>query len=482
MRAMMDRYLDALDRFRAATAGDPTQALRLEDGHLPDEQAADIFAYVFDRQPSRSRHDLSSDPGTENTRTMTSERIQVAVGNEGRHLFDAIRDPRVRIVTLSEDVQPDLIVFPCSRFRRFDNVPAVKLSDRLRAAIETRAVSLVFDSSLEGVPHKPDITAALHQVIHQLGAVPQQCVYVTQDRQYEGDYRAHCVTHGIEPVHVLTHDYWIWDSLKEYQSGGVEVFERRLEAFRNRSAHRDRKFVSLNRTPRPTKILFLLRLMRDSLWDEAFVSFGGFKRKMDAPGKGRPSVDQLTRALPGFEDLVQELAPQLDRLDGVGRLLLGLEQFGWKNIDLSRASTAMDLAEYGESWFSVITETEMRARPARITEKVIKPLVNFHPLLVLGNPGALRMIREYGFVTFDELFDETYDDLLDPRQRFEHVYAQVVRLCEWSDEEWQRAEQSVVDKLVFNARWGLTEFPDAYRRDRDPVLVDLILGVTRARV
>jgi hypothetical protein len=349
------------------------------------------------------------------------------------------------------------------------------LPERLRATVETGRVGLVFDTSLEGVAHKPDITAALHAVVAQLGATPGQCVYVTQDRQYESDYRAYCASNRLAPVSVLTHDYWVWYALSEFHANGSQVFQQRLDAFRQRQPERIRRFVSLNRTPRPTKILFLLRLLRDGLWDRGFISFGGFKQNVSGPGKGRPSVDDLQRALPGFEDLVIELAPWLDRLDSVGRRLLGLDQHGWKNIDLGQASTASDLIEYEQSWFTVITETEMRPRASRITEKVIKPLVNFHPLVVFGNPGALKMIREYGFVTFEELFDESYDEVLNPRQRFDLTYEQVVRACGWSETEWRQSEKRIEDKLVFNAKWGLTDFPTAYRRRRDVTLVDRIL-------
>ena len=33
------------------------------------------------------------------------------------------------------------------------------------------------------------------------------------------------------------------------------------------------------------------------------------------------------------------------------------------------------------------------------------------------------MIRSYGFVTFEEMLDEGYDDDWDPRRRFDRVYA-----------------------------------------------------------
>src|SRR3954466_7065565 len=294
---------------------------------------------------------------------MVPDQITFFIAAEGRHLFDAMQDPRVRVVVAHANVQPDLVVFPCSRHRRFENVAALTLPHPLREHIE-RGAGLVFDASLEGVLHKQDITAALHGVIQQLGGDPHRSVYVTQDRQYEADYQVYCRGAGIEPVSVLTYDYWVWFALDQYKDNGAHVFEQRLARFRARAPHRARKFVSLNRTPRPIKILFLLRLIHDGLWNDGFISFGGFRQGAEGPGKGRPTADELKRALPGFEDLVDGLAPSVRTLNAHGRILLGVEQFGSKKIDLGQVSTAVDLEEFGQSWFTAAIETEMRPRPS----------------------------------------------------------------------------------------------------------------------
>jgi hypothetical protein len=180
--------------------------------------------------------------------------------------------------------------------------------------------------------------------------------------------------------------------------------------------------------------------------------------------------------MPGFDDKVAELAPFLDALDARGRVLLGMEQHGWTRLELWNAGLAADLAEYDQSWFSVATETEMRPRLSRITEKSVKPLANFHPMLVLGNPGSLQMVRSHGFVTFEEIFDESYDDELDPRKRFDMVYGELTRLCRLDEKDLLAMERRVTEKLIFNAKWGFTEFPGEYRRQRDAELVDQILA------
>ena len=409
---------------------------------------------------------------------MSHPTVTVLVAAEGRHLFDGIHDARVRVTTDCA-VDPRLVVLPVSRFRRFENLAQLSLPEPVCRSIADGRTGLVFDASLEGVRHKPDITAALHEAIHRLGGAPQQAMYVTQDRRYEAEYRSYCAAHGLEPVTVLTHDYWIWAALAEYEATGEQAYQARLAAFRERHPTRSRRFVSLNRTPRPTKILFLLSLLRDGLWDHGYISFGGFRQKAGSPGKDRPTASSLRQALPGFDDLIGQLAPHLDRLDSYGRVLLGLERQGWHRLELGDSGRAVALEECDDTWFSVVPDTEMRPRPSRITEKALKPLVNFHPLLVLGNPDALKMIRSYGFVTFGEIVDERYDDEWDPRRRFDLVYAEVRRLCAATDGEWQRFEQQVSEKLAFNARWGLTRFPSVYRQQYDRALVSDLLIATR---
>jgi hypothetical protein len=406
--------------------------------------------------------------------------ITVIPGHRGRHLFQGILDPRIRLLEALTEAVPDLIVFPCGQDRRFEKATSITIPADVQRGISEGRVGLVFDASTEGIPHKPDISAALHTTIEQLHASPEQCVYVTQDRQYETDYISHCASSGwTRPVRVLVHDYWIWDAVSHFAENGETVYSERLQAFRSRRANRRRRFISLNRTPRPIKILFLLRLLHDGLWDSGFISFGGFRSDREGPGKPQPAREEMIRALPGFEDIVHDVMPHMDALRGFGRHLLGMERHQWQRLELWNAGMAADLEEYADCWFSAVTETEMRQRPCRITEKVLKPLVNFHPLIVFGNPGSLRMIREYGFVTFDNVIDESYDEELDPRRRFDQAYTELTRLCRTDERTLKQMEETIEDRLAFNARWGLTRLSTDIRRERDRDLVDAVLQASK---
>jgi hypothetical protein len=158
-----------------------------------------------------------------------------------------------------------------------------------------------------------------------------------------------------------------------------------------------------------------------------------------------------------------------------------MQRHDWQQLEVTKAILAVDLAEYDDCWFSLVTETDFRSRIFRVTEKILKPFVNFHPMLVLGNPGELRMARDLGFATFDDVFDESYDEETNQRRRFEHVYAQFTRWCRADESELARLEARLEEKLIFNARWGITRFPGIYRVQYDTALVNNILAAVEGR-
>jgi hypothetical protein len=403
-------------------------------------------------------------------------RLRVLVAAPGKQLFSVLGDPRVRVYPAEADAPaPDLVVYPCSQQPMLERLPPGLPAAALERVRSGKA-RVVFDASGEGHPHTPALAAALHGRLEQLGAPSERAVYITQDRTWEAAYLDHCRSAGVSrPMSVLVYDYWIKRFFAALESDGPRLYDKRLRAFRARPQARKKRFLSLNWTARPAKVFLLLRLMKDGLWDRGYISFGGFEQ-LGAAGKGGlPQVNKAMRGLDGFDDLYAELLPWLKRLDRKGQVRLGEPAAADPEGGLQLAGDAA-LAEYGQSWFSVVAESEMSGRPVRITEKPFKPLVNFHPLLVLGNPGALRMIRALGFETFPEMFDESWDDEPDPRRRFDLAYAELARLCRMDEAELARLEAAIVDKLARNARFGLTELPRRYRESIDAALIDQLAG------
>ena len=66
---------------------------------------------------------------------------------------------------------------------------------------------------------------------------------------------------------------------------------------------------------------------------------------------------------------------------------------------------------YDSTCFSFVCETAVELIHDRvlISEKTYKPIAFYHPFVILGPVGILQSLRNLGFETFENLFDESYD-------------------------------------------------------------------------
>jgi hypothetical protein len=107
----------------------------------------------------------------------------------------------------------------------------------------------------------------------------------------------------------------------------------------------------------------------------------------------------------------------------------------------------------------VVTETVYDDSRIHITEKTFKPIVLQQPFLIVGNRGALKYLRDYGFRTFGDLWDEGYDDL-----DHEHRISAVADICRditsWSPYRMRQAQYQIADTVKYNHDWFYGGFQD----------------------
>ena len=98
--------------------------------------------------------------------------------------------------------------------------------------------------------------------------------------------------------------------------------------------------------------------------------------------------------------------------------------YGWENCK-----------PYMDSYFSVVTETDFTNPTGYVSEKLWKPISFFQPFILVGNPGSLKFIKEFGFKTFSPLIDESYDEETNAMHRFAMIESEMVRLGKMSKED-----------------------------------------------
>ena len=74
-----------------------------------------------------------------------------------------------------------------------------------------------------------------------------------------------------------------------------------------------------------------------------------------------------------------------------------------------------------ETFLHIITETCYWERKCHLTEKTFKPIILKQPFVLLGCAYNLEYLKSYGFKTFDQWWDESYDYIEDPVRRLQAV-------------------------------------------------------------
>jgi hypothetical protein len=80
-------------------------------------------------------------------------------------------------------------------------------------------------------------------------------------------------------------------------------------------------------------------------------------------------------------------------------------------------SANVDFDSSRKAFVQIVTETDFYKDKLHLTEKVFKPIVAGQPFLLLAGQGNLSYLREYGFQTFGNYWDESYDRIADPGHR-----------------------------------------------------------------
>jgi hypothetical protein len=115
--------------------------------------------------------------------------------------------------------------------------------------------------------------------------------------------------------------------------------------------------------------------------------------------------------------------------------------------------TSCWLSNFDESADSLIyvpTETVYFGRRTHITEKTFKAIALEMPFVLIAPAGSLEYMREYGFRTFADVFDESYDQEIDDIQRIEKVVKLLKELDSLSVKERQQIHQACLPMVEHN--------------------------------
>jgi hypothetical protein len=91
--------------------------------------------------------------------------------------------------------------------------------------------------------------------------------------------------------------------------------------------------------------------------------------------------------------------------------------------------------ESADSLLYLVTETVATGRRHHLTEKTFKPIALGMPFVLVATHGSLEYLRSYGFKTFGDIWDESYDTIQDPHTRIRAIADLLKSLDDLSVEE-----------------------------------------------
>ena len=112
-----------------------------------------------------------------------------------------------------------------------------------------------------------------------------------------------------------------------------------------------------------------------------------------------------------------------------------------------------------DSYFSIVNEASGGWEAfnqdklfAYCTEKITKPLYYGHPFILIGWKNSLKFLKEMGFKTYDDIFDESYDELETWEERTKAVWKEVERVLTLPDEKFYEKFDKVQEKVIYNQK------------------------------
>ena len=99
----------------------------------------------------------------------------------------------------------------------------------------------------------------------------------------------------------------------------------------------------------------------------------------------------------------------------------------YRPFDNSNQIRSLPQSVYSNTYCSIIGETTFQhynnqTVPLMVTEKTYSAIANLHMFVIAGPLGCLQLLRDQGFETFGDLWDESYDTCRNEKMRLDKIF------------------------------------------------------------
>jgi len=200
-------------------------------------------------------------------------------------------------------------------------------------------------------------------------------------------------------------------------------------------------FLCFNRRFSDHRLMFYMLCKKKNLLDHFYMSMNSTH-----PESNAPFIDfakHLVYRMPEFGITEQDALSASDILP----LILDTPNFSQYPMEKTTDSVA-DL--YSNSLINIVNETYFFNNIIHITEKTYKPIAYMQPFIMVAAPRSLKHIKDMGFKTFDQYWDESYDLEKDHVKRLTMIMNLVESISNWPEEQKIQFSHAVAGILKYN--------------------------------
>lgn len=254
----------------------------------------------------------------------------------------------------------------------------------------------------------------------------------------QSEYRAFKKEYGIDDPFIKIY------SIDYFRQHYRNTLDNLNEDYLNRNLfHLNKKkdFVCYNGKIRLHRLFATYELKKRHLLDNALYSFIG---------------ETVTSNFKNNEDYIKELNKftyndnkLVEYIKNWKPIYLDKKPKNFTNSNFDKVNETID-EHYSQTFFSLISETTVSS--LFVTEKTYKPILNEHPFIIIGCLGILKYLRGLGFKTYPEFFDESYDDIINPKDRIIKIIDEIDEFCNLPYKAKMERYISVQDKVEYNKK------------------------------
>lgn len=207
-----------------------------------------------------------------------------------------------------------------------------------------------------------------------------------------------------------------------------------------RTIPKEKHFLCFNRKPHDHRVALFAEIMTNEQLKEKTILTLGNQNMIN----GQTYKEAIRRFIDkGYKHGNERLYNYVDNLNPNKDYLYDTESMEQEQ------SVHINLDLHHKTFCNIVTETITSENLIFFSEKIIKPIFALQPFVLVGNRNSLKKLKEYGFKTFDEWWDESYDDLK-YQSRFEKIIEILEDIATWDSDKIKKTLNEMEEILIHN--------------------------------